>query len=172
MAHEKMGEIFNDAKFVKMYKTAEQFTGHFAGELINRSSFKDDLARLDKVAVLDNACGTGIVSSKVMAMVDEKIASKVELVCADNADAMVNMITSRIENSGWQNATAVKADAQVWSLLETANSLWTDTLARTPNFRHLNSLTSSSALDRCSFQIQVQVSKNAAACLLQVDSLV
>ncbi len=108
-----MNELFKNDKFAKMYKTAEQFTGHFAGEIIERSGFKDDLSRLDKVMVLDNACGTGIVSSKIMALVDDKTADKVDLTCADFSDAMIGMVKPRIESGPLKQVKVVKADAQV-----------------------------------------------------------
>ena len=110
---DKPSDMFNDAKFAKMYKTAERFTGHFGGELIKRTKFKDDLASLDKVIVLDNACGTGIVSAQLVATLDDSTRPKFDLICADLAEAMVNFVKQRIESTPWPNAKAVKGDAQV-----------------------------------------------------------
>jgi ubiquinone/menaquinone biosynthesis C-methylase UbiE len=108
-------DLFDSAAFVKMYKVAEQFTGFYALELIKRSSFKQDLSKLDKLVVLDNACGTAVVSSHLMSMMDDSNASKIDLTCADYADAMINATQQRIDSTPWPNAKVVKADAQVSS---------------------------------------------------------
>ena len=113
MAHKEMNSLFNNDKFVNMYKTAEQFTGHFAGELIERAHFTEDLNKLDKVVVLDNACGTGIVSVKIMGLLDNTTADKVDLTCADFADAMLGIVKPRIEAGPIKKFKAVKADAMV-----------------------------------------------------------
>lgn len=113
MAHKEMNSLFNNDKFVNMYKTAEQVTGHFAGELIDRAHFNDDLNKLDEVVVLDNACGTGIVSVKIMGLLDDATADKVDLTCADFADAMLGIVKPRIESGPIKKFKAVKADAMV-----------------------------------------------------------
>ena len=111
-----MGSLFNNDKFANMYKTAEQFTGHFAGELIERANFKDDLKKLDKVVILDNACGTGIVSVKILGLTDDKTADNIDLTCADYAEAMLGIVKPRIEAGPIKKFKAVKADAMVCSL--------------------------------------------------------
>ena len=97
MAEERVSQLFNDPQFVKMYKMGEKFTGTWARELLERAHFKDDLSKMQKLVVLDNACGTGIVSAKLMAMADDSAASKVDLTCADFSDAMLDVIKKRIE---------------------------------------------------------------------------
>lgn len=105
--------LFNDPKFVELYKTGEKATGIWATELVERAHFSEDLSKLDKLVVLDNACGSGIVSQKIMDLVDDSTAQKVDLTCADYAEAMVSVMKERIEKNSWQNARAVEADAQV-----------------------------------------------------------
>jgi len=64
-----------------------------------------------KLTVLDEACGTGIVSVHLMDTLGGKAKENLELTCADYADPMVDFMTKRIESSGWKNAKAIKADA-------------------------------------------------------------
>lgn len=110
---DKLKSMFNDPQFAKLYKTGEKATGIWAGELVQRTKFADDLSRLDKLVILDNACGTGIITQKIMDLVDDKTAPKVHITGADYADAMVNAFKEKIEAEGWRNADAVVADAQV-----------------------------------------------------------
>jgi ubiquinone/menaquinone biosynthesis C-methylase UbiE len=104
--------MFNDPQFTKMYKTGEKFTGIWAKEVLERTNFAQDLATKDKLVILDNACGTGIVSKNIHEMAGSNV-SKLDLTCADFAEGMINVVQDRIDSTPWPNTKAVIADVQV-----------------------------------------------------------
>ncbi|KAI1613457.1 S-adenosyl-L-methionine-dependent methyltransferase [Exophiala viscosa] len=106
----KSKSMFNSPGFAQTYTSAEKLTGSYAKlllEKVNLGKVPDD----QKLAVLDEACGTGIVSVHLMETLDGKARENLELTSADYADPMVDFMTKRIEASGWKNAQAIKADA-------------------------------------------------------------
>ena len=62
--------------------------------------------------MLDLACGTGVISDKVMTLLSVETKSRLELTCSDLADSMLDFIRQRIEKQSWTQAKVVKADAQ------------------------------------------------------------
>jgi ubiquinone/menaquinone biosynthesis C-methylase UbiE len=101
--------MFNNAQFVKSYATAEKLTGKYGKMLVEESKI-DKTPSGQELVVLDEACGTAIISVDLMQLLDETAKDNLTLTCADAADAMVDFVGSRIEASGWKNAKAVKAD--------------------------------------------------------------
>lgn len=69
--------IFKEDKFVNQYKTGEHITGQFAKLLIDQSGLvANSKANPDKpLVVLDNACGTGVVSSILQEELDDQAKS-------------------------------------------------------------------------------------------------
>jgi methylase of polypeptide subunit release factors len=134
-----------------MYKIGEKFTAHFASALLERARFQEDLSKFEKLVVLDNACGTGIVSAKLMEMVGDQHATKVSLTCADISERLLVSVKERIERTPWPNAKTVIADAQVWfrPRRTQGSRSQTDLFNRTPSFPRPISPTSSSPLGRC-----------------------
>jgi ubiquinone/menaquinone biosynthesis C-methylase UbiE len=104
--------MFNDPQFTKMYKTGEKFTAIWAKDILERTKFAQDLATKNKLVVLDNACGTGVVSKTIHEMAGNNI-SKLDLTCADFAEGMINIVQDRIDSTPWPNTKTVMADAQV-----------------------------------------------------------
>ena len=106
-----MNKMFNDKDFTKRYaEGAEKFTGWFAAELVK-------VAKLDKgsvgeeVVVLDQACGTGVVSKELADALNDKQKANLDLTCADFADSMIEFVGPRVQNLGLKSAEVVKADA-------------------------------------------------------------
>lgn len=61
--------------------------------------------------ILENACGAGIVTARMMANGD--VAHKeISVVCGDLDQTMVDLAAERIRENGWP-ATAERLDAQV-----------------------------------------------------------
>lgn len=99
-------------KFTDSYHIAEKITGEYAGDLVRQADFPAQAEKRSKVVVLDLACGTGVISDKVMTLLSEEATLKLELTCADLADSMLDFIKQRIAKQSWTQAKVVKADAQ------------------------------------------------------------
>lgn len=115
MASKKeLESMFNDDKFVKNYKTGEKVTGQFAQSLIDQSGMVMDAnANPEKpLVVLDNACGTGVVSSLLHQQLNEKVQENWHLTCGDISEAMLEYTRGRLQREGWQNTEVKIVDAQ------------------------------------------------------------
>ncbi|KIX96313.1 uncharacterized protein Z520_08091 [Fonsecaea multimorphosa CBS 102226] len=103
--------MFNDANFTKVYaESAEKMTGHFAGLLIEQSKLNEVPDDKDLI-VLDQACGTGIVSEHLVRALNKSQQANLDLTCADFADSMVTFAGQRIRTLDVKSAHAIKADA-------------------------------------------------------------
>jgi len=104
-------KMFNDKNFTKMYaEGAEKFTGWFAAELV-RAAKLDIVSDDQELVILDQACGTGIVSQKLVDVLNDKQKANADLTCADFADSMIEFVSLRAKGLGLRNAEVVKADA-------------------------------------------------------------
>jgi ubiquinone/menaquinone biosynthesis C-methylase UbiE len=94
----------------RMYRLAEKTTGQFADVLIEHSGLSS--SSLDSLTVLDNACGTGIVTAKLMEgeALSPPTRDRIDLTSADFADAMLEATENMAKSKGWPIKT-VKADA-------------------------------------------------------------
>ncbi|KAJ9627354.1 hypothetical protein H2204_009765 [Knufia peltigerae] len=101
--------MFNDDEFVKMYSSAEKMTGHY-GKILVETVFRD-VSDDEKLVVLDEACGTGIVSKHLMDHLSDEAKDNLELTCADYAEAMLRSLERRIKADGWKNTKTVHCDA-------------------------------------------------------------
>ncbi|KAI9747412.1 MAG: hypothetical protein M1835_002112 [Candelina submexicana] len=109
-------EIFNDPKLNKQYKaTAEELTGHYASFLIRQAGLLSTESNAPLV-VLDNACGSGVVSSLLYKMLDEGSKSRLRLTCSDLSELFVKSVSERIEEEGWKGAEAKVIDMQKMNL--------------------------------------------------------
>ncbi|KAF7712397.1 Methyltransferase [Penicillium ucsense] len=108
-SHAKSWEkIFKDDQFVKQYKTGEQVTGRFAQLLIDQSGMVADSGSDTPLVVLDNGCGTGVVSS----LLQDQIKRNMQLTCGDISQGMLDMVKARRDEEGWQHAHIEMIDAQ------------------------------------------------------------
>lgn len=108
------GIIFNDDRFVRIYKTGEKVTGEFARSLIEQSGLVMDADTNPEkpLVVLDNACGSGIVSSLLHQQLDEKVKENWQLTCGDISEAMLEYTRGRLQSEGWRNTEVKIVDAQ------------------------------------------------------------
>lgn len=102
--------MWDSSEFASMYASAEKLTGHFAELLVQRAGL-EEASKTQSLVILDEACGTGIVSFHLMNALSEQSKAKLDLTCADFAQAMVDFVARRIESSGWKNVRAVQSDA-------------------------------------------------------------
>ncbi|OJJ46741.1 hypothetical protein ASPZODRAFT_66224 [Penicilliopsis zonata CBS 506.65] len=106
-----MEAIFKNDDFVEQYKVGERLTGSFALDLIQRSGIVNESTQ-DPLVVLDNACGTGIVSSTLNRLLSENAKVNWQLTCGDFSQTMLDYTKSRIDEEGWPNAQVKIVDAQ------------------------------------------------------------
>jgi len=85
--------------------------GPFAELLLRQAQFPPPTDTTLKV--LDNACGAGTVTDKIMEALTQEQKSRLSLTCADISDVMIDGLKERIAASGWKQVDAIKADAQV-----------------------------------------------------------
>ncbi|EXJ77172.1 hypothetical protein A1O3_10330 [Capronia epimyces CBS 606.96] len=111
----------------KAYSSAEAVTGPYAQDLLDRTILPD-VDSDKRLVVLDLACGTGVISAKLMDMISQNKSNNsgdgenvkdtppmtrptLSLTCTDFSDAMIDAVTLRIKNCGWPNTKAIKSDA-------------------------------------------------------------
>ena len=89
--------------------TAETATGPPAQALLSRCGLRPDPP--NNAIILDNACGAGVVTARLLEAVGLSIKG-LSVVCGDLDQTMVDMVAQRIKENSWP-ATAEKLDAQV-----------------------------------------------------------
>jgi ubiquinone/menaquinone biosynthesis C-methylase UbiE len=95
-----------------MFKLAERTTGAFAVDMIRQSGLAE--GDHEKLVVLDNACGTGVVSATLIegGLLNASALTNLDLTCADFAEHMINATKIRAEENGWTPLPkTVQADA-------------------------------------------------------------
>ncbi|KAL5366302.1 S-adenosyl-L-methionine-dependent methyltransferase [Aspergillus floccosus] len=110
MAKQELMNLFLSKEFASGYKLAELVTGPFAQLLVNYSGVVQGTQR--PLVILDNACGTGIISEALNRSLDSQTKRDWELTCGDISDNMVQYMNQRIQGEGWPNAKAKLVDAQ------------------------------------------------------------
>jgi ubiquinone/menaquinone biosynthesis C-methylase UbiE len=108
-AAKAMTSVFKMASFAKTYKLAEKLTGPFAEALID---YTDITSYPSPPVILDNACGTGIVSSILNSKISEQFRHGWELTAGDFSEAMVEYASNRGKEEGWLNTAVKVVDAQ------------------------------------------------------------
>ncbi|KAK8174006.1 S-adenosyl-L-methionine-dependent methyltransferase [Phyllosticta citrichinensis] len=92
------------------YKPGEELTRPFASVLVHNSGLSKASGSSD-IVVLDNACGTGIVSVQLHALLPDDAKARLHLTCADFSSSMIDSVAQRIAENGWEGARAQVADA-------------------------------------------------------------
>ncbi|KAM4058948.1 methyltransferase [Hirsutella rhossiliensis] len=64
------------------------------------------------VALLDNACGTGVVTQEVQSALAVEVLRRSRFMCADSSEAMIGLVRKRAAAEGWVNVEARVADAR------------------------------------------------------------
>lgn len=96
----------------KKYKAGETLSAPFALHLIRQAGL-DKADGSEELVVLDNACGTGVVTLNIYEALSPAAKAKLEVVCGDFSPGMVKSVQERIEQNGWTGASAKLVDAQV-----------------------------------------------------------
>lgn len=105
--------LFADPKIARNFKAMEPTVSPFARALILQA-FHQDVDNIRKpLTILDNACGTGIISEQLFDILGESTKKGMKLVCGDLSEVMVNYVKEKIEEKGWKNAEARVVDAMV-----------------------------------------------------------
>lgn len=108
--------VWDFPEFSKMYVNAEKITGPYGKLLLQKAGIEKTLQKEEneKLVVLDQACGTGVVTKNLMEMLKSHPKQKetVEVTCADFADSMVEFVGKRSVEEGW-GAEVLKCDAMV-----------------------------------------------------------
>lgn len=82
-----------------------------AAPLLVQMGIKKD--RATPVKFLDSACGTGVVTQELQAILSSDVREKSSFICADTSEVLVNLVKGRIETEGWVNTEARVLDAMV-----------------------------------------------------------
>ncbi|KAJ5320026.1 hypothetical protein PENANT_c025G04408 [Penicillium antarcticum] len=106
--------LFKSEAFAVQYKFAETMTGPFGQSLIDQTKLVEDAtAKPDQpLVVLDNACGTGIISSLLNEQLDSSIKQNWKLTCGDISTPLLEYTARRMKEEGWQNAETKVVNAQ------------------------------------------------------------
>jgi SAM-dependent methyltransferase len=116
MAAKDFKTLFESDSFVSQYKTGEKITGAFARTLIGQSGILTESKTKSQpdrpLVVLDNACGTGVVSSILHHGLDEQVRKQWTLTCGDISEGMLKYTRARVEEEGWLNVEVKRVDAQ------------------------------------------------------------
>jgi hypothetical protein len=110
MAKQELMNLFLSKEFASGYKLAELVTGPFAQLLVDYSGVVQSTQR--PLVILDNACGTGIISEALNRSLDSQTKGHWELTCGDISDSLVQYVNQRIQDEGWPRAKAQLVDAQ------------------------------------------------------------
>ncbi|KAJ6172340.1 hypothetical protein N7470_001407 [Penicillium chermesinum] len=121
-------EMFKDENSVKTYKIAEGASGPFGEVLIEQSGIVAEAkANPEKpLVILDDGCGTGIISEMLVEKVDAQAKSNWKLTCCDISEAMVEYTRRRAQSGRWPNVDFKIVDAQETGL---ASDYYTHVLA-------------------------------------------
>jgi ubiquinone/menaquinone biosynthesis C-methylase UbiE len=84
---------------------------YIAGPLVTHMGLKDAVTK--PIALLDNACGSGVVTQEVQAALPEEILQSSSFTCADSSAAMVDLVKKRIVSEKWVNTETKVLDAMV-----------------------------------------------------------
>ncbi|KAJ5640937.1 hypothetical protein N7528_000562 [Penicillium herquei] len=106
--------LFNDPKFIKSYESGERVTGTFAETLIEQSGIVAS-SKADpecSLVILDNACGTAVVSSILHREIDDYVKGNWKLTCGDLAEGMLEYARRRIQREKWINSDVKTVDVQ------------------------------------------------------------
>lgn len=113
MATRELSNMFQSKDFASRYRLAEKITGLFARPLINQSGIASYAKR---PVILDNACGTGVISSVLNSTLSDQIKKDWELTCGDLSQPMVEHTQQRAIEEGWHNTEVKIVNTQEMNL--------------------------------------------------------
>jgi ubiquinone/menaquinone biosynthesis C-methylase UbiE len=107
-------DFFKSEAYANSFKRGEMITRPFAEILVDQSKvIAESKANPDQpLVILDNACGTGIISSILNDKVDDIVKGKWKLTSGDISSAMIEYTKLRMQQEGWKNTETRILDAQ------------------------------------------------------------
>ncbi|KAI9675017.1 MAG: hypothetical protein M1817_001423 [Caeruleum heppii] len=128
--HNTAKNMFVSPTAVKTYRGAETITGPYALALLKQAGFSTSSSTAGTappisnppgpLKVLDNACGTGVVTATIYNTVPKEDREGMKIVCGDFSEAMVGYVADRIRDEGWDGAEAKVVDASKTGLADEA----------------------------------------------------
>ena len=103
--------FFNNTDMGRRYRNAEVVTSPFGRDLIQKAGLLSP--NLDNLTILDNACGTGVVSAALQDMVPPATKARMKLTMGDFSEPMLKVAKERSEAEGWVHTEGRIVDAQV-----------------------------------------------------------
>ncbi|PYI17704.1 UbiE/COQ5 family methyltransferase [Aspergillus violaceofuscus CBS 115571] len=103
---------YQTPEFLANYYIAEKLTGPFATSVIEHARIAERARSGPPRAILDTACGLGIVSSTLNRTLDDESKRRWSLTCGDLSETMIEATRQRIEREKWPNADAKVVNAQ------------------------------------------------------------
>jgi ubiquinone/menaquinone biosynthesis C-methylase UbiE len=105
MAHWK------DSRIADIYKGAAAVTAPPGQRLIEQAKLLEPSD--NPLIILDNACGTGVITSLLYDSLGDSEKEKLQIVCGDFSQGMLDAVQETINTRGWKGAKAQLVDAQV-----------------------------------------------------------
>ncbi|KAI4272855.1 MAG: hypothetical protein L6R38_006493 [Xanthoria sp. 2 TBL-2021] len=106
--------FFNNTDMGRRYRNAEVVTAPFGRSLIEKAGLLSP--NLDNITILDNACGTGVVSSALHEMMPLSTKGRMKLTMGDFSEPMLKVARERCEAEGWVHTEGRIVDAQKTNL--------------------------------------------------------
>ncbi|KXG46242.1 uncharacterized protein PGRI_050980 [Penicillium griseofulvum] len=107
-------DFFKSEAYANSFKRGEMITRPFAELLVDQSKvISESKANPDQpLVILDNACGTGIISSILNDKVGDIVKEKWKLTSGDISSAIIEYTKLRIQQEDWKNTETKILDAQ------------------------------------------------------------
>lgn len=107
-------KFFKSEQYADSFKRGELVTYVFAKSLVEQSKLitTSKIHPNAPLAVLDNACGTGAVSSILNETLDVETKKHWKLTCGDISSAVLKYTERRMQDENWQNSETKLVDAQ------------------------------------------------------------
>ncbi|ETS82947.1 hypothetical protein PFICI_04823 [Pestalotiopsis fici W106-1] len=100
----------DDENLDKLLKSSDAIMGRPASMLLARAGI--DASRTEPFYLLDNACATGTLGSRLQKIVDADVLEKSSVICGDIVEPSLDILKKRIEKDGWVNTKVAIIDAQ------------------------------------------------------------
>ncbi|KAL8886398.1 MAG: hypothetical protein Q9215_005889 [Flavoplaca cf. flavocitrina] len=113
-------ETFHNTKMGQRYKNAEVVTGPFGRHLIGKAGLLSP--NLDNLTILDNACGTGVMSAALHELLPMSTQSRMKLTMGDFSEPMLKVANERCASEGWVHTEGRIVDAQKTNLSDSTFS--------------------------------------------------
>ena len=106
--------FFNNTEMGQRYKNAEVVTAPFGRHLIEKAGLLSP--NLDSLTILDNACGTGVMSAALHEMLPTSTKSRMKLTMGDFSETMLKIAKERCASERWMHTEGKIVDAQVCTI--------------------------------------------------------